>query len=156
MTPRGSLRSTPSLSVAMSQAWYVNASGRVEGPLTLDELNRRAAAGLLLPTDNVSPDRVSWVTAVELDITFPPRTEHAQEPTVVTPPAPPGSASTADTVTYAPFGVVPGYEVLEKLGACGSGVVHKARQVKLNRVVALKTVLLADNASPEITARFEQ
>ena len=51
----------------MSQTWYVNASGEVEGPLTLDELNRRAAAGQLLPTDNVSPDRVSWVPAVELD-----------------------------------------------------------------------------------------
>jgi eukaryotic-like serine/threonine-protein kinase len=140
----------------MSQAWYVNANGQIEGPLTLDELNRRAAAGQLLPTDNVSPDRVSWVTALELDITFLPRTEHAQAPTVVSPLVPPRSASTDDTAAYAPFGVVPGYEVLEKLGAGACGVVYKARQVKLNRVVALKTVLLAENASPEVTARFEQ
>jgi len=49
---------------------------------------------------------------------------------------------------------VPGYEVLGELGRGAMGVVYRARQVGLNRVVALKMILAGEYAHPEAVARF--
>src|SRR5947208_3478270 len=48
----------------------------------------------------------------------------------------------------------PGYQILGELGRGGMGVVYRARQLKLNRVVALKMILSGTHAGPAEMARF--
>ncbi len=63
-------------------------------------------------------------------------------------------AGTAATASTNGLPEVPGYEILGVLGRGGMGVVYKARQVGLNRLVALKMILSASHAGPKGLARF--
>jgi eukaryotic-like serine/threonine-protein kinase len=49
---------------------------------------------------------------------------------------------------------VPGYEILDRLGEGGMGVVYKARQLGLNRLVALKMIRDGIHARPDLLTRF--
>ena len=49
---------------------------------------------------------------------------------------------------------IPGYEILSELGRGGMGVVYKARQLRLNRLCAVKMILPGEHAGAELPVRF--
>jgi WD40 repeat protein len=65
-------------------------------------------------------------------------------------------ASTAAPAPAAPLPAIPGYEILGTLGQGGMAVVYRARQVSLNRPVALKMILAGAYAGARERARFRR
>lgn len=55
-----------------------------------------------------------------------------------------------------PDEAIPGYEIIDVIGRGGMGVVFRARQKKLDRLVAIKTMLVSQVQNPKALARFEK
>jgi serine/threonine-protein kinase len=71
-------------------------------------------------------------------------------------PSPLSSGSVEETIPSEPPPEIPGYQLLELLGRGGMGDVWRARQVSLNRLVAVKILPAKFAADLEFVARFEK
>jgi len=116
-----------------------------------------------------TPDRGSLVDKLRRCVAPPPLVERASEEkstlseaSHLTPPMPPwlrkaDQAVRADTATRsdsAASTIFGQYELLEEVGHGGMGVVHKARQTRLNRLVAIKMIRAGMYAGAGERVRF--
>jgi hypothetical protein len=130
--------------------WQGAARAALLGELLAVELECRRASGEH-PTEEEYRHRFPDAPAV-LDRIFPARGA-ASDPGGSTLAVPDGQPDgPADEQQPA----IPGYEVLGIVGKGGFGRVHRARQVGLNRVVALKVILLGEHADAAERQRFRR
>lgn len=146
----------------MADEWFyrTDAAGEAVGPVPASELLARAAAGLLPPSAQVRTGGGEWqpatvVPGLSFDPPVPATDRHSVlQDTVVSGVS--GLSAFSDVTPVAvPVIAVSGYVVLDTLGTGAHGIVYRARDTKLDREVAIKTVLVPERATADVIERFE-
>jgi WD40 repeat protein len=155
-----------------NQVWYYVRDRKKVGPVPWHHLRELAAGGRLRPEDMVLADGTTrWAQAQSVAGLFSPLASFPANgatlggsnitnagPSIAVPMttswAPTLNPDETSQAKSAALPNVPGYKVFGELGRGGMGVVYKAEQIKLKRLVALKMVLGGVVAGPHQLERF--
>jgi WD40 repeat protein len=112
----------------------------------LVEWDYHRAQGIDITPEQLCPDDADLREALRAELA-----EHGRFLAAIEPPCEAQDGSTVPSPTPPP---VPGYEILEVLGYGGMGVVYRARNLRLKRLVALKMILGGSYVRPDQKTRF--